>query len=174
MSEEENAEIWKNWRTFTIKGHQGTRSACPHYKGKPPDGVGGKDSDQNMDAAAIKQLKGIKYIISANAKDLKSSEKQALTKAGIGFFHRPVKDFGAPTPDDFKAVYNEYRAHTDGCHFYCGWGNGRSGTYITGVEIQDGVYSHKPTRADYDKNHVEDSTQRTALDKLWEEWHKSH
>ncbi|KAI0705801.1 hypothetical protein BC835DRAFT_1409872 [Cytidiella melzeri] len=169
-----NADIFPNWRSFKIKNQSSTRSACPHYKGVPPDGAGGSDSDQNMDADAIKYLQGksVKFIISANANQLSKAQQDALTKAGIGYKWLPVPDFQAPKKADFDACYAAYTAHTSGVHFYCGWGNGRSGTYITGVQISSGLYPNKrPTRADYDNNHVEKQVQRDALDKYWDDWH---
>ncbi|KAI0682766.1 hypothetical protein BC835DRAFT_843480 [Cytidiella melzeri] len=127
-----------------------------------------------MDADAIKYLQGksVKFIISANANQLSKAQQDALTKAGIGYKWLPVPDFQAPKKADFDACYAAYTAHTSGVHFYCGWGNGRSGTYITGVQISSGLYPNKrPTRADYDNNHVEKQVQRDALDKYWDDWH---
>ncbi|KAI0094032.1 hypothetical protein BDY19DRAFT_989549 [Irpex rosettiformis] len=150
-----DAVIFPNWASFSIKGRQSTRSACPHYKGVPPHGAGGDDKQQDMDAPAISYLKGkgVKYVISANAIELTPVQKSDLQKAGIGYLWVPVPDFGAPDIAKFKKAHDGYVANKSGVHFYCGWGNGRSGTYITGVEILEGVYpSHKPTRADYDRN----------------------
>lgn len=130
-----------------------------------------------MDADAIKYLqgKGVKYVISANHIELPKAQKDNLQKAGIGYLWVPVPDFQTPTPAQFKKAHDQYVANKSGVHFYCGWGNGRSGTYITGVEILEGVYpTQKPTRADYDRNKVETAGQRTVLDALWEDWHKKH
>lgn len=130
-----------------------------------------------MDADAIKYLQGqsVKFVISANANELSKTEKDNLKKAGIGYLWVPVPDFGAPTNAKFKQAHDGYVANKSGVHFYCGWGNGRSGTYITGVEILEGVYpSSKPTLADYDRNKVETDSQRAALDTLWADWHRSH
>ncbi|KAI0705804.1 hypothetical protein BC835DRAFT_1302586 [Cytidiella melzeri] len=115
-----NADIFPNWRSFKIKNQSSTRSACPHYKGVPPDGAGGSDSDQNMDADAIKYLQGksVKFIISANANQLSKAQQDALTKAGIGYKWLPVPDFQAPKKADFDACYAAYTAHTSGVHFY--------------------------------------------------------
>jgi hypothetical protein len=128
-----------------------------------------------MDTAAINYLKskGVKYVISANAIELTKAQVNAVKAAGIGYSWLPVPDFGAPDSKLFKQCHAAYTANTN-VHFYCGWGNGRSGTYITGVEILEGVYSSHPTRADYDRNYVESDAQRTALDKLWVEWHSGH
>ncbi|KAI0341588.1 hypothetical protein BDW22DRAFT_254106 [Trametopsis cervina] len=169
------ADIWKNWRTFTIKGKKSTRSSCPHYKGQPPHGAGGDDSDQLMDKAAIDALrvKKVKYLISANHNSISDVQKAALTKAGIGYQWLPVPDFQAPSITQFKDCHREYRKNKEGVHFYCGWGDGRSGTYVTGVEILEGVYTRKPTVAQYKKNHVERDVQFKALDALWEDWHKT-
>ncbi|KAI0811258.1 hypothetical protein BC629DRAFT_1244313, partial [Irpex lacteus] len=107
------------------------------YKGKPPGGAGGSDSQQNMDADAIKYLqgKGVKYVISANHIQLSKAQQDSLKKAGIGYLWVSVPDFEAPTPRQFQQAHTAYVANKSGVHFYCGWGNGRSGTYITGVEI---------------------------------------
>ena len=171
------AVIFPNCSTFTIKGRLSTRSACPHYRGTPPHGAGGDDSQQNMDAAAVQflQSKGVKYIISANSIELSKRDTTYLRKAGIGYLWLPVPDFHAPTLTQFREAFNWYVANPHGgVHFYCGWGNGRTGTYITGIEILEGVYPNKPTRADYDRNRVENSVQRAALDDLWAKWRNGH
>lgn len=93
------AVIFPNWSSFAIRGRVSTRSACPHYRGTPPHGAGGDDSQQNMDAAAIQflQSKGVKYIISANSIELSKRDVTYLRKAGIGYLWLPVPDFHAPT-----------------------------------------------------------------------------
>jgi hypothetical protein len=166
------ADIFHNWRTVTIKGRQSTRSSCPHYASDPDRG---QDSQQNMDKAAIDYLKskGVKYVISANSIKLPQAQIDAMKAAGIGYKWLEVEDFGAPSPEKFKECHKAYLDHTH-VHFYCGWGNGRTGTYVSGVQIWEGVYTTKPTWADYEKNFVETSDQMKALDTEWTSWHKKH
>ncbi|KAI0338650.1 hypothetical protein BDW22DRAFT_1362734 [Trametopsis cervina] len=164
---------WPNWRSFTIKNRVSTRSACPHNKGVPPDGAGGNDTDQKIDKDAITTLvmKRVKYLISANPVKLKSKEQADLKTAKIGYKWLPVDDWHAPNEKQFREAHKAYKKHTKGVHFYCGWGNGRTGSYITGIEILEGVYpDHRPNREDYDRNFVDNDTQRKALDALWDSW----
>jgi hypothetical protein len=165
-------DIFRNWRTVTIKGRQSTRSSCPHYAKNPKDG---RDSQQNMDKAAIDFLKskGVKYVISANSIKLPKAQIDAMQAAGIGYKWLEVKDFEAPTPQKFQECHKAYLDNTH-VHFYCGWGDGRTGTYVSGVQIWEGVYPTKPTKADYDKNFVEMPIQRKVLDDEWTSWKKHH
>jgi len=173
------ASVFVNWTTFIVNNYSGTHSSCPGYKGKPPGGKGGQDKDQNMNAAAVTELKnkGVKFIISGNREKLNNGEKQRLAAANIGFLHLPVKDGGAPSNADFKSAHQGFVAHkNEHIHMYCGWGDGRTGTYLTGIQILEGVYDtrDKPGWDVWNRQKVEEDVQRRALDALWTEWRRLH
>ncbi|KAI0338655.1 hypothetical protein BDW22DRAFT_1362739 [Trametopsis cervina] len=128
----------------------------------------------DSDAITVLIMRKVKYLISANSIELSSKEKADLKTNQIGYLWLKVPDFGAPTEKQFRDAHAAYAKNKKGVHFYCGWGNGRTGTYVTGVEILEGVYPNsRPTRADYDRNFVESDTQRNALNSLWDSWKKN-
>jgi hypothetical protein len=104
------------------------RSSAPNYANQ--------DSDQSMDAAAINFLTfwGITAVLSLNEYELSTSEKSALTAAGINYLHIPIKDFGVPTVDSTKEGVRFIQANNSTI-IYCGYGQGRTGTMVTAWEI---------------------------------------
>lgn len=128
-----------------------------------------------MNDAAVKILKDKKvtYVISANEIELDAAQRKRLSDAGIGYKHEKVADFGVPTETQFKDVHRLWKAAKH-CHLYCGWGHGRTGTYVSGIQILEGVYKTQPKEADYKKNHVEADEQMQALDALWKWWNNNH
>lgn len=147
---------FKNWEQ--VSGHipptdKLFRSGAPHYYG--PD-------DHHLDVTAINFLKtsGIKHVISLNSKAKTNTEIETdLRGAGIAYTPLPVTDFTAPTLEQLSTGNTEYEKHRDGTLVWCGFGHGRTGTMITGLQIY-AIKHKKPRprlgRPDYKKNHVEE------------------
>ncbi|KAJ7638091.1 protein-tyrosine phosphatase-like protein [Mycena rosella] len=137
------------------------RSSAPNYNGK--------DSDQRMDVRAIEQLVklGVKSIISLNEHVLLEDEIEGLTRKGITYFHSPIVDFSVPTVDQMQDICREFVRNRDqnpprSSLVYCGYGHGRTGTVITGIQMLLG--RRFPNRAAYRDNHVETGAQMDFLD----------
>lgn len=128
------------------------RSGAPHYYG--PD-------EHSLDREAIDFLKtsGIKHVISLNSKAVTNTEiKKFLGDAGIAYTPLPVTDFTAPNLEQLSTGNKEYEKHRDGTLVWCGFGHGRTGTMITGLQIYATKDKKPPPRLaekDYRKNHVE-------------------
>ncbi|KAJ7638089.1 protein-tyrosine phosphatase-like protein [Mycena rosella] len=137
------------------------RSSAPNYNGE--------DSDQRMDVRAIEQLVklGVKSIISLNEHVLLKDEIEGLTRKGITYFHSPIVDFSVPTVDRMQNIFREFVRNRDqnpprSSLVYCGYGHGRTGTVITGIQMLLG--RRFPNRAAYRDNHVETGAQMDFLD----------
>jgi len=108
------------------------RSSAPHYISQ--------DSDQKMDDAAVNDLvtKGINIIISSNHVQLTVDEQKKLTDKGISYNWYQVEDFHPPTVEQLKAaagVINTGITSNKKSLIYCGYGQGRTGTFATAWEI---------------------------------------
>ena len=101
------------------------RSSQPNYDGR--DQV---HSVSQQDVAFL-QLMKISCVISANECDMDTAGRTALKNGGISFHRFKVPDFGAPAADRFRAVADLIEANT-GTLIYCGYGQGRTGTYVAG------------------------------------------
>ncbi|RPA94556.1 hypothetical protein L873DRAFT_1814061 [Choiromyces venosus 120613-1] len=132
------------------------RSSAPYYDSE--------DSDQSMNETSIYFLigHGINRIISLNEIPLSSREKQKLKAEGISYTHVKVPDFAAPTQSQFDQIRDAY-AKGGVTLIYCGYGDGRTGTAISALQIFQGrKLSHK----DYRDQGVQSPSQLTALDAL--------
>jgi protein tyrosine phosphatase len=136
------------------------RSQAPHYPGS--------DVIQHLNSLDIKFLtdRKINCIISLNEKPYDDASKTLLTQNKINLVHRPVKDFQAPTTDDFKAIVKAVKDHKISL-IHCGYGHGRTGTGVTGIQLYytDGV---NPTQAEVKAgvNHMERQGQKDAVEAL--------
>jgi protein-tyrosine phosphatase len=150
-------------------GDRLARSSAPHYSSQ--------DSDQSLTDDSIKFLKDnkIEHVISLNSRANDATITKKLKDNNIAYTPLPVDDFHAPTPTDFDTGNKGYRKHRAGTLVWCGYGWGRTGTMITGLQIyaeKDKPTKTKLTYGDYDKNHVEpkhngkSTGQYEALDKL--------
>lgn len=101
------------------------RSSQPNY--------GGRDQVHTVGQQDVTflQLMKIKCVISANEHEMNDAGRNALSGAKIAFHRFRVPDFGVPTADDFKAVANLIDQHP-ATLIYCGYGQGRTGTYVAG------------------------------------------
>lgn len=131
----------------------------PFRSGAPNYFSANKETDKHsLDKKTIDFLKtsGIKHVISLNSQAVTNTEiKEKLQGAGIVYTPLPVKDFTAPIREQLATGNKEYEKHRDGTLVWCGFGHGRTGTMITGLQI----YAIKPCvrlgEVDYRKNHVE-------------------
>ena len=84
-----------------------------------------------LDVRFLRQNK-ISCLISANNCEMDTRGKQLLANAHIGFFHFKIEDFHAPNPKQLKTVarlIEEFR-HRGTTIVYCGYGEGRTGTFV--------------------------------------------
>ncbi|RPA94558.1 hypothetical protein L873DRAFT_1814066 [Choiromyces venosus 120613-1] len=132
------------------------RSSAPYYDSE--------DSDQGMNETSINFLMahGINRIISLNEIPLSSREKQKLKAEGISYTHVKVPDFAAPTQLQFDQIRDAY-AKGGVTLIYCGYGDGRTGTAISALQIFQG---RKLSHQDYRDHGVQSPSQLTALDAL--------
>ncbi|XWW92471.1 hypothetical protein V2A60_000394 [Cordyceps javanica] len=150
-------------KDFMSPGDLLARSSAPFYQGS--------DSDQRVTNETIAFFKesGIKHVISLNGEADAEHMKTALAAAGIAYTPRPVEDFHTLTPEDFQKGWESFVEHRNGTLVWCGYGHGRTGTMISGLQIQAQHERGEPlewTASDYSKNHVETPEQRAALDDL--------
>ena len=113
-----------------VSPNQVARSSQPGYTGH--------DGPHKFQANDIQLLsvKGIQNIISANSLPLHAIHRTSLTNAGINYYHCPVEDFH---PATFAQLINVAGIINSGPTLvYCGYGQGRTGTYIAGWAISTG------------------------------------
>ncbi|PQE25762.1 tyrosine phosphatase protein [Rutstroemia sp. NJR-2017a BBW] len=140
-----------------VKGHipdadRLARSSAPHYIEA--------DSDQKLPKESIQFLKDnkIEHVISINSQADNETIKATLKANGIAYTPLPVKDFTAPTSDQLKKGNENYKKHRAGTLVWCGYGHGRTGTMVTGLQIYAEKDKTSPTRLsqdEYKSNHVE-------------------
>ncbi|KAI0379299.1 hypothetical protein F5Y04DRAFT_131959 [Hypomontagnella monticulosa] len=145
------------YRFEWVKGHipdsdRLARSSAPYYNGE--------DADQRLTDTSIKFLKEnkIEHVISLNSFADDEDITNKLVSNGIVYTPLPVEDFHAPTLDDLSTGNKEYRKHRAGTLTWCGYGHGRTGTMVTGLQIyaeKDKANPQRITEAEYKKNHVE-------------------
>lgn len=146
------------YRFDWVKGHipdgdRLARSSAPYYASA--------DSDQKLTDGSIQFLKDnkIEHVISLNSQANSDTIKKKLKDNNIAYTPLPVEDFHAPTLNDIKKGNTEYRKHRTGTLVWCGYGYGRTGTMVTGLQI----YAEKDKSEievleddDYEKNQVEE------------------
>jgi protein-tyrosine phosphatase len=137
-------------------GHKLYRASAPNYAYR-----------QKLTASAVQFLadNGIDSIISFNEHPYNDSEKELLTNAKIEYKHLPVKDFHAPTLETLYSA-NEFFLQRESTLVHCGYGHGRTGTGLTGLQL----YATKgalPLEGDWkEENHVETEQQVAVLREL--------
>ncbi len=139
------------------------RSSAPNYVNE--------DSDQKLTDTAVAFLvdKKITRIISANAVKYNATELGRLQKAGISYLHLPVVDFTAPTIAQLTSAADFFRAATNtGTLVHCGYGYGRTGTFVTGLQLSMTSGKNPPESDWMSVNHVEKPGQVDVLN----EWIK--
>ena len=124
------------WHRFTPvtksvpSGHKLYRASAPNYVSQ--------DSDQNLTQAAVNFLvtQAIDSIISFNEYEYTAAEKDRLAKAtpAIKYLHLKLGDFKPPTLAQF-AQANTFFLSNKSTLVHCGYGWGRTGTGITGLQI---------------------------------------
>lgn len=158
---------WEQVAKYVSSGHKLYRSSTPNYAGL--------DLSQNLTPTAVQFLteKGIDNIISFNQYSYTDDERKLLADAKTSYLHLPVVDFNAPTLEQLESAITFFN---DAAHkstlVHCGYGHGRSGTGVTGLQL-NATRGENPPEADWKTvNHVEDPTQiavlRTLRDKLKE------
>ncbi|KAH0827446.1 hypothetical protein J3R83DRAFT_4134 [Lanmaoa asiatica] len=123
------------WHRFTQvtksvpSGHKLYRASAPNYNGR--------DSDQDLTQAAVNFLvsQGIDSIISFNEYEYEAEEKKRLADARppIQYLHLKLGDFKPPTLAQFKQA-NDFFLQNTSTLVHCGYGHGRTGTGITGLQ----------------------------------------
>jgi len=145
------------YRFEWVKGHipstdRLARSSAPHYQSE--------DSDQHLTDESIAFLVGnkIEHVISLNSLADDSAIKKKLKDNNIAYTPLPVADFTAPTLRDLEKGNTEYKKHREGTLVWCGYGHGRTGTMVSGLQIyaeNDKKYPKQLSHDDYKKNYVE-------------------
>ncbi|PFH58568.1 hypothetical protein XA68_13494 [Ophiocordyceps unilateralis] len=140
------------------------RSSAPFYRCR--------DGDQHMTPRTTAFLKrqGIKHVISLNEEARNPSIGETLQKAKIHYTPIPLSDYQSPSFADFNAAFEAFRLQGSARTLvWCGYGHGRSGTFIVALLMY--LEHHKPTprvfrHLDYAKYHVETEAQAHVLDML--------
>ena len=124
------------WYRFTHvtksvpSGHKLYRASTPNYHTK--------DSDQDLTQKAVDFLvsQGIDSIIGYNECEYKAVEKERLAKAKppIQYLHLKLGDFKPPTLAQLKQA-NDFFLKNESTLVHCGYGHGRSGTGVTGLQV---------------------------------------
>jgi hypothetical protein len=122
-------DVFRRFR-WVIPGRL-ARSSAPYYNGR--------DEDQNMDQVAVDFLisRGINNIISLNSRPLSKAELDLLKIHGITYTHEAVEDFGTPTLAQLQTVNSNFASDRTTL-VYCGYGQGRTGTAITALQLYTG------------------------------------
>jgi protein-tyrosine phosphatase len=153
------ASEWLRFQQVTKhipSGHKLYRASAPNYY-----------SGQKLTDTAVQFLadNGIDSIISFYDRPYNDSEKELLTNAKIEYKHLPVKDFHAPTIETLYSA-NEFFLQKESTLVHCGYGHGRTGTGVTGLQL----YATKgalPLEGDWKaENHVEAEQQLVVLREL--------
>ena len=122
------------WHRFTPvtksvpSGHKLYRASAPNYD----ENIG--DKSQNLTQAAVNYLvsQGINSIISFNEYEYTAAEKARL--GSIKYLHIKLGDFKPPTLQQFAQANTFFLSNTSTL-VHCGYGHGRTGTGITGLQI---------------------------------------
>ncbi|TDL21198.1 hypothetical protein BD410DRAFT_789951, partial [Rickenella mellea] len=130
-----NMDSWHRFREVTQnlpQSHRVFRSSAPNYMGS--------DDTQRLTADAVKFLqdKDINTIMSFNRLPYTDAELDSLSDAGITYRHFPVDDFTSPSLGQLRDAYTFLldRPAGSGVLVHCGYGRGRTGTVVTGLQLQ--------------------------------------
>lgn len=154
------SNIWKRFeqvKEYIPTSRRLYRSSAPYY------------FDQKITPDAIKFLEdnNITVIISFNDYSYTADEITLLKDAGITYHHFGVRDFHAATLEQLRDAYAVIDSDNldigTGILVHCGYGHGRTGTGITGIQLQY-TEGANPPEADWDMvNHVERDAQMAVL-----------
>ncbi|CUS08543.1 unnamed protein product [Tuber aestivum] len=134
------------------------RSSAPYYDGE--------DSDESINETSIEFLAkhGIQNIISLNSVELSPRERGRLRAAKISYSYMQTQQCSAPTQEQFDQIWNAFEK--GGVTIvYCGFGDGRTGTAISAIQIFQGRIL---SEMDYRANGVQCTSQIEALNALRE------
>ena len=108
-----------------------------------PGGFTGSDRAHtvNRHDAYFLTSKNITRVISVNSRTMDQAGQTALTNAGIAFHHFPIPDYHAPTAWELWEVARLIETGRGATVIYCGFGAGRTGTFVAGWA----KLRHKPT-----------------------------
>ncbi|TDL21207.1 phosphatases II [Rickenella mellea] len=127
-------DSWRRFREVTQylpPSHRVFRSSAPNYMGS--------DDTQRLTSDAVEFLKetDINTIMSFNRFPYSDAELATLSNAGITYRHFPVDDFTSPSLDQLRDAYEFMldRPGGSGILIHCGYGHGRTGTVVTGLQL---------------------------------------
>ncbi|KAF8120256.1 hypothetical protein EV363DRAFT_1397433 [Boletus edulis] len=129
-------ERFSQVKQFVPASHKLFRSSAPSYRHlqKGAD----HDATQNLTPNAVKFLveQQIDSIISFNKYSYSPEEVKRLENASppIAYLHLPVDDWCAPTLEQLRQA-NEFFVGKSSTLLHCGYGHGRTGTGVTGLQI---------------------------------------
>ena len=108
------------------------RSSAPGYTGG--------DKPHTIKAMDAGYLRGnrVHCVISFNHCAMDGEGKERLRKAGIAFFNFKIVDFAAPTSEQLNEVADLiefYRSKGGATSLFCGYGEGRTGTFVAAWAI---------------------------------------
>ena len=99
---------------------------------QPGYGTGDQPHSVNRHDAYFLSSKNITRVISVNACAMTQAGQTALNNAGIAFHHFPVPDYQAPTAWELWEVARLIETGRGATVVYCGYGQGRTGTFVAG------------------------------------------
>lgn len=159
---------WKQVTKYVPSGHKLYRSSAPNYDHS--------DDSQRLTTTAVKFLtdEGIDSIISFNQNSYKDNEKKLLADAKISYLHLPVVDYTAPTLEQLESAITFFNGSAQKSTLvHCGFGHGRTGTGVTGLQL-NATKGENPPEADWKKeNYVEKPAQIAVLETLRDKLRKS-
>lgn len=123
--------------------------------------------------------RGVRHVITVNSMGKDHNIAVPLSEAKIAYTFVEVKDFQSPTAKDFKYIYEEFKKHDRNAHIWCGFGDGRSGTVVSAIQMYtQKEFSGNPEMLSEDvwikvwaRNKVEKPIQMEALGMLFDEFH---
>lgn len=104
------------------------RSSQPQYTSK--------DRDHTLTPMDVSFLRHNRFscVLSANECNMDEKGKQLLRSAGIAFYNFKIRDMHAPTPSQMERAIKviEHYSTRGAVLVFCGYGQGRTGTYVAG------------------------------------------
>ncbi|MEU4806233.1 hypothetical protein [Actinosynnema sp. NPDC023587] len=167
MTEAQGGPPLREWATVEV----GVLYRC-QQPGYDPQGDG--DAPHAFTEAQIAFLRGqgVGLIVSANEEALPEDNVKLLQDSGIRYEHFPVVDFTAPTREQVvraSTIIQRTGQEGNASLVYCGFGHGRTGTFVTAWEI----LTDHPLREQAASlaelchaNHVERAEQEALLERL--------
>lgn len=99
---------------------------------QPGYGGGDQPHSVNLHDAYFLTSKNIRQVISVNSRPMTQAGQTVLSNAGIAFHHFPIPDYHAPTPWELWEVARLIDTGRGASIIYCGYGAGRTGTFVAG------------------------------------------